>query len=571
MIDYLILGGGSAGCALAARLSEDPKITVTLVEAGRDLRPDTMTDIIRARYPGRAMFSTENIWASLEASISNPGGNGPSSKPVRYEQARILGGGSVINAMVANRGAPGDYDEWGALGADGWSWEAALPYFRKLERDCDFDNEFHGKTGPIPIRRLPKHRVSAFPKAVCDTLVARGYKAYLDQNGAWTDGVFPAAIVLSDTDERVPVSIAYLTPDVRKRANLRLITDRQVERLVLDGSRVVGADTAPADPTANGPREQLRAANVVLCCGGIHSPAMLMRNGIGPADQLQKLGIPVVANLPGVGQNLMEHAGVALSTYLPPHARMPDPEDHHDQALLRYTSSIPDAVPGDMHVAILARTGWHAVGHRTGTLFMWVNKTYSRGTVTLASADPKTEPKVDFRLLSDWRDMDRLKEGYRLLAGTLRDPRLNGIRSHVFPTGFSERVRKVSAPGLFNTLQMGLLAKMLDYAGALRTPLIDGVVTLGLKLDDLLNDDAKLTAFIGESVVPVWHASGTCRMGRADDRMAVTDNLGVVRGVEGLRICDASIFPSIPRANTNTPTLMMTERIADLIKAGRSH
>jgi 5-(hydroxymethyl)furfural/furfural oxidase len=207
------------------------------------------------------------------------------------------------------------------------------------------------------------------------------------------------------------------------------------------------------------------------------------------------------------------------------------------------------------------------VGQRIGTLFIWVNKAYSRGRVTLASPDPRAEPIVDFAMLSDWRDLERLKYGFRLGAETLRDSRMDGKRGPVFPTSYSARVAAIAGPGAFNTLQRGLFSGMLDYAGPLRGALIHNLVTLGISLDHLLADDKALTEFIGKSVGGVWHASGTARMGAAGDPLAVTDGSGRVRGVVGLRVVDASLMPSIPRANTNVPTLMMAERISDLIKA----
>jgi 5-(hydroxymethyl)furfural/furfural oxidase len=206
MTDYLILGGGSAGCVLAARLSEDPNAKVTLVEAGRDITLDTMPPHVRSRYVGRAYLDPNFIWPDLVARMGPPAGNGSDTRaPRRYEQGRSLGGGSAINAMVANRGAPGDYDEWGALGAEGWSWDSVLPYFRKLEHDFDFDGPYHGQTGPIPIRRIKPERMSPFVKAVCDTLIARGHPGKPDQNGEWTDGVYVGAIAVSERGERVPI------------------------------------------------------------------------------------------------------------------------------------------------------------------------------------------------------------------------------------------------------------------------------------------------------------------------------------------------------------------------------
>lgn len=566
MTDYLILGGGSAGCVLAARLTEDPAVNVVLVEAGPNLTLDTMAPHVRSRYPGQAYLDPGNIWPNLTAYLGAPLGNTDGRAPRRYEQGRLLGGGSAVNAMVANRGAPGDYDEWGALGAEGWSFANALPYFRKLERDVDFDGPYHGKDGPIPVRRIKPDRMSPFVKAVSETLVANGHPAKADQNGEWTDGVYVGAVAVSDKGERVPASVGYLTPEVRARKNLEIITGHLAERVLFDGQRAVGAVIVP---DSGGEGRRLTAREVIVSSGAIHSPALLMRSGVGPGDQLAALGIPVVADLRGIGQNLMEHPSTAVSTYLPPQSRLSDLREHHDHAILRFSSNIGDAPEGDMHAAMIARSGWHSVGQRIGTLFIWVNKAYSRGEVRLKGKDVREEPHVDFRMLSDWRDLERLKYGFKVGARTLTDPRMDGKRGPVFPTSYSARVAAIAGPGLWNTLQRGAFAGMLDYSGPLRSALIHNVVTLGISLDNLLSDDKALTEFIGKSVGGVWHASGTCRMGAADDPKAVTDSHGRVRGVEGLRVCDASLMPSIPRANTNVPTLMMAERIADLIKEER--
>jgi 5-(hydroxymethyl)furfural/furfural oxidase len=562
---YLILGGGSAGCVLAARLSENSSTRVTLVEAGADVTASDMPPDVRSRYPGRAFLDPGNIWPDLKAFMGAPLGNTDDRAPRRYEQARMLGGGSSINAMVANRGSPDDYDEWGAIGAEGWSWEAALPYFRKLERDVDFAGDYHGKDGPLPVRRIAPDRLSAFAKAVSDTLVKHGYAKRPDQNAEWTDGVYVGAVTVSDAGERVPTAVAYLTPEVRARTNLTVMTGHVAERLLIEGNRVTGATVSP---TTGGAAQTIAADEVIVSAGALHTPALLMRSGIGPGDHLQRLGVPVVAARAGVGANLMEHPSTAVSTYLPPEMRLHDLGEHHDHAILRFTSSIPDAPPGDMHVAMIARSGWHAIGQRVGTLFIWVNKPFSRGAVTLASPEPRAEPNVDFRLLSDRRDLDRLKQGFLLGAKALTDPSMAAKSGPAFPTSYSPRVAAVGAPGAFNTLQRGAFAGMLDWAGPLRDALIRNIVTLGVTLDHLVRDDKALTEFVGQSVGGVWHASGTCRMGRADDPLAVTDGSGRVYGVTGLRVCDASLMPAIPRANTNLPTIMMAERIADLIKAG---
>ena len=557
MIDYLILGGGSAGCVLAARLSEDPNKRVCLVEAGRDIAPGKMPAAIASRYPGRAYLDVRNIWQRLTARMAAQGSR-------RYEQARLLGGGSAINALMTNRGAPDDYDEWGRLGAEGWSWDSCLPYFRKLETDCDFTGPLHGDAGPVRIRRTAPAFLSPFVKAVMGVLASRGLPTRADQNGEWQDGVYVGAIGVSEQGERIPVSVCYLTDEVRARPNLTLRTECVVDRVLFRGTQAVGARVL--DRT--GAVEELHAAEVIVCAGAIHSPALLIRSGVGPLDQLLDLGVPLVADRPGVGGNLMEHPSIAVSALLTTQGRTPHVDEHHEQAIVRFSSGLPGTVPGDMHGAILSRSGWHSVGYRLGTMFFWVNKSYSRGRVQVTSLDPLQEPDVRFSMLSEARDLQRLKQALRMGAETLSAPGLDPVRSVVFPSSYSPRVAKVAMPGRFNALQRGVLSLMLDIAGPLRGWVVRGLVTQGVTLHKLLADDRALSEFVRANVGGTWHPSGTCRMGRADDPQAVTLSDGRVIGVTGLRVCDASLMPAIPCANTNVPTIMIAERIADLIKAG---
>lgn len=557
VFDYLILGGGSAGCALAARLSEDARTTVCLVEAGRDISLTTMPADIRSRYPGRAYLDTRNVWRHLQARM-NAG-----AVERRYEQARILGGGSAINALMANRGAPFDYDEWDALGARGWNWASCLPYFRKLENDCDFDGPLHGATGPVRIRRTEWSRLSPFVRGVLAALAQRGYPLRTDQNGPWQDGTFVGAIAVSATGERIPTSVCYLDDAARTRSNLTIRTQCVVERVLFDGQRAIGALTLAPDST----RLELRAARVVVCAGAIHSPALLMRSGIGPGAMLAALGIELVAAREGVGRNLMEHPSIAVSAFLRGAGRTPFPDEHHEQAIVRFSSGLGDTPPGDMHGAILSRSGWHSVGYRLGTMFFWVNKSYSRGRVTLASAHARDEPAVDFAMLSDARDLDRLKRALRFGASTLADPALASLIGPRFPSSYSPRVAAIARPRFGNAIQRGALSLLLDVAGPLRGPLIERVVTQGAPLEVLLADDRALTDFVMKSVGGTWHPSGTCKMGTPDDPLAVTSPTGAVHGVQALYVCDASLMPSIPCANTNVPTIMIAERIADALRA----
>ncbi len=556
VIDYLILGGGSAGCVLAARLSEDSGMKVCLVEAGRDVSAHTMPDAIRSRYPGRAYLETRNLWQQLKARMS------ASAAMRRYEQARLLGGGSAINALMANRGAPADYDEWEALGASGWNWASCLPYFCKLETDCDFGGPHHGSDGPLRIQRTTWPRISPFVRAVLDALDKNGYALHGDQNGPWEDGTFIGSIAVSAHGERIPTSVCYLDDAARERPNLSIRTGEVVERILFDGRVAVGARIVRADGT----HEDVKARRVIVSSGAIHSPALLMRSGIGPADELAAHGIDVIADRAGVGRNLMEHPSIAVSAFLPRGARTPFPDEHHEQAIVRFSSALEGTVPGDMHGAILSRSGWHSVGYRLGTLFFWVNKSYSRGRVTLASSSVFDEPKVDFAMLSDARDLERLKLALRFGAATLASPAMAGRRDVIFPSSYSPRVAAVAVPGMWNAVQRGLLSGLLDVAGPLRRALIKGVVTQGVTLDALLDDDRAMTDFVKCSVGGTWHPSGTCRMGSASDPLAVTDSVGAVHGVEGLHVCDASLMPSIPCANTNVPTIMMAERVADLLR-----
>ncbi len=557
--DVVILGGGSAGCVLAARLSTDPGTTVLLVEAGPDLPLDRMPAAISSPYPGRAYFNPGWTWPGLQAAMGRPHSNIETATTRPYEQARLVGGGSAINGIGANRGAPGDYDEWAALGAKGWGWDDVLPYFKKLERDLDFgqDTRLHNDDGPLPIQRVPRRLHTAFAKDVEAEFQARGYASRDDQNGDWQDGSYPITVNLDESGRRASTATAYLTHAVRRRSNLAIWPDTVAERVVIAGGRATGAQLRGPGGAA-----KVTASLVIVCAGALHSPAILMRSGVGSGAALSRLGIGVVAARPGVGRNLQEHPSIGVSAFLPKAARLVKGDHYHIQSVVRWSSGLAEGAAGDMHMAVNTRSGWHAVGHRLGTLFSWVNKSHSVGSVELASSDPAISPLVDFCLLSDRRDLLRLAEAFRLAGAVLHALQQQGRCLEVFPTTYSANVRKWLRPSRRNGMLMALAGPMMDQSKLIRNAVIKVAQEGSPGMAALYADEALLHAHLNRHVGGVWHPCGTCRIGAEDDLQAVCDSEGRVLGVEGLRVCDASLMPTIPRANLNIPVLMMAEKIA---------
>ena len=562
--DTIIVGGGSAGSVMAHRLSARSADKVLLCEAGQDTPPGNEPPEIRDSYSGTAYFDPRFHWTELKVTTQVVSHNNPDEErpPLRkYEQARVLGGGSSINGQLANRGAPTDYDEWEARGAAGWSWKHVLPYFRKVERDLDFDGPYHGKDGRIAVRRIPREHWTGHSQAVAEACRLAGYEFLPDQNGEFVEGYFPITHS-NQAEQRVSAAMGYLDRETRKRPNLTISTNTQVKELLFESTRCVGVKAV-----VDGREQEFRGREIVLSCGAIHSPAHLLRAGIGPIGHLKDMGIPVLMGLEGVGQRLMDHPSISLSSFVRRGARMNEHTRRHIQMGLRYSSGLSGVPKGDMFVAVLTKSAWHAVGAQIGSLLTFVNKTYSEtGQVKLASRDPGAEPIVQFNLLSDRRDLDRLMSGFRKMAALQMSAPLRAVTDKPFPASYSDRVRKIGVVNAKNKALTAIAAALMDGPAALRHYMIDTFVVEGFTFDEVMSDDEAMEAFVREAAIGVWHASCSCRMGRPDDPMTVVDTQGRVKGVQGLRVVDASIFPVVPCANTNFPTLMAAEKIADAMQ-----
>ena len=524
--DYIVIGGGSAGSVVASRLSESGQDSVALFEAGG--KGDSV--IVRTPLAAVAMLPTKLNNYAFET-VPQSGLNGRKGYQPR---GRCLGGSSAINAMIYTRGHASDYDHWAQLGNAGWSYKDMLPYFIKSERNADLKDSYHGTDGPLQVSHLRSDH--PYQNIFLTAAQQVGFPLCNDFNGSEQEGLGIYQVTHVD-GERCSAARAYLFPYLGKRRNLYIHTNVLVEKIVVESGRAIGIIYQQ-----NGVQQTARARKeVILCAGAIQSPQLLMLSGIGPKEHLQELNIPVVMDLPGVGQNLQDHpdfifgyeakdislVGISAAgtlklakeflRYLKLRRGMFASNFAEAGGFLK---TDPSLVAPDIQLHfVVALVDDHARKLRMGhgySCHVCVLRPYSRGQIRLASRDPSASPLIDPGFLSDERDMDTMVQGFKLTRQLMDAPVFQKIRSR-------------------------------------------DVFTSRAQTDQDIRD------LIRQRADTVYHPVGTCKMG--NDSMAVVDSRLCIKGIKGLRVVDASIMPTLIGGNTNAPVIAIAEKAADMITA----
>jgi choline dehydrogenase len=517
--DVVVVGAGSAGCTLAGRLSEDPSLRVLLLEAGGS------DDVLEVQIPAALykVWRTRRDWNYTTEPQPGLGG-----RELFWPRGKMLGGSSSFNAMIYIRGAAADYDEWAQrTGDEAWSYEHVLPLFRRMEDNARGADPWHGVGGPLRVEDLRSPH--PWTRAVVRSAVAAGYPRNEDFNGATQEGVGQYQVT-QKRGRRWSAADAYLRPALA-RPNLTVRTGAQVTRVLVEGGRATGVEYRQGGSV----HTARAAAEVVLSGGAINSPQLLLLSGIGPADHLREVGVDVVHDLPGVGLGLQDHPLVPVVWHVRSGRslfRAESPAGYAQWFGARrgpltsnlaeaglFTRSSPGLAEPDLQYHFLPVKFWRQAevdpdvdAFTAATVLVHV---HSRGSVRLRSADPAWQPAIDAGYLTDGRDVEALVTGV-------------------------EKAREIASVGPL----AAVLAEEWSPGATVRSR-------------------ADLRAVVRQTLESLYHPVGSCRMGTDDE--AVVDPALRVRGIDGLRVVDASVMPTLVRGNTNAPTIMIAERAADLI------